>query len=67
MWLRLGDDEILNLHHVTSLKKIGNSSIEIRYMNPQAGRTVRFTSPEDRDAAFERVMENLIKLRLAMD
>ncbi|MCB1307223.1 MAG: hypothetical protein KDK30_03540 [Leptospiraceae bacterium] len=66
MWVRLGDEEILNLHHVLSIKKAGGN-LEVRYNNPTQNRTIRFSDPQDRDAAFERIMENLIKLRLAME
>jgi hypothetical protein len=67
MWLRLGNEEIINLSQVTSIKKGPQSMIEIRYPDPQFNRTVRFTADEERDAVFERIVENMIRLRLAME
>ncbi len=67
MWIRLGDGELLNLDHIISIKKGPQSTIELRYNNPAANRTVRFPMDQERDLVFERVVENMIKLRLAME
>lgn len=67
MWLRLGQSEILNLEHVTSIKRIDDLHIEIHYLDPQATRTIRFDAAHDCEAAFERMIENMIKLNLAME
>ncbi len=67
MWIRLGDNELLNMDHVISVKKSGQSTLEIRYMNAEANRTVRFRSDQERDLVFERVIQNMIALGLAME
>lgn len=67
MWLRVGDEEIINLEQVTSLRKGPGSTIEIRYPDPKFNRTVRFVQDEDRDAVFERIVDNMVKLRIAME
>ncbi|MCR9144749.1 MAG: hypothetical protein NXI24_21095 [bacterium] len=67
MWLRVGDEELINLTQVTSIKKGVQSTIEIRYPDPKFHRTVRFTADEDRDAVFERIVDNMVRLRIAME
>lgn len=67
MWLRLGNDEILNMEHVTSIKRSGDKDIEIYYLDPQATRTIHFEEAHYCEAAFERMVENMIKLNLAME
>lgn len=67
MWLRVGDEELINLEHVTSIKKAPPTMIEIRYPDSRQHRTVRFTAPEDRDAVFERIVDNMVRLRIAME
>lgn len=66
MWLRLGPDEIINLDHVTSIKRKGPTTLEVRYLDPQATRSIRFEDPQDCEAAFERLIENLVKMQAAM-
>ncbi|MBX7058578.1 MAG: hypothetical protein K1X75_10980 [Leptospirales bacterium] len=67
MWIRLGDNELLNLDHVISIKKGGQSTLEMRYANPDANRTVRFRTDQERDLVFERVIKNMVTLGLAME
>lgn len=67
LWIRLGEGELLNLAHVISLKKGPGNTIEIRYINPGANRTVRFQAPEERDEVFERIVENMRRLGLALE
>ncbi|MCB1174444.1 MAG: hypothetical protein KDK39_12810 [Leptospiraceae bacterium] len=66
MWLRLGADEIVNMDLIASIKRTGPLTIEIQYLAPQASRTIRFDEAHDCEAAFERVIENLSSLGLAM-
>lgn len=66
MWLRLGTDEILNMDMVTSIKRTGDFTIEIRYLDPQASRSIQFDNKDHCQAAFEKMIENLVKMGAAM-
>jgi hypothetical protein len=66
MWLRLGVDEIINLEHVLSIKKMDSSQIEIIFSGPERKKLVQFGDRNSRDAAFEGLVDNLIKLRVGM-
>ena len=52
---------------MASLKKGDKGTVEIRYTDTRLNRTVRFSSDEDRNAVFERIIENMVKLRMAME
>ena len=66
MWLRLGNEELINMDHVVSVKKGDDSSLEIVVQGFDHVRTLFFDHDEDRDLAFEKLVDNLIKLREAM-
>jgi hypothetical protein len=67
LWLRLGDGELINLAHARSIKKGPNSTIEI-YMDPVSGRRVLpFSGDEQRNEVFQKLVSNLIKMRLALE
>lgn len=66
MWLRLGEDEIINLEHVLSIKKIDTSQIEIIFSVPDRKKLVQFGDRSARDYAFEGLVDNLIKMRVGM-
>ena len=67
MWLRLGNDEIINLDHITSIKRVGKHTLEIRYLDPNATRTIQFETEAHCHAAFEKMIENLVSLNEAME
>ncbi len=67
MWLRLGDNEIINMNLVVSIKKGLKNSIEISFQGMAHAKVLPFQAKEERDAAFEKLVENLVKMRLAME
>ena len=67
MWLRLGNDELLNLEHCTSIKKIDPLVIELRYADPDQNREIHFEGEESCDLAFEHVIKNLVRMHKAME
>ena len=67
MWLRLGDNELINLDHVASVKKGLENTIDILFNDFNHSRKLPFDTKEARNEAFERIVENLVKLRDAME
>lgn len=67
MWIRLGGNEIVNLAHVASIRKGERLSIDIQFADFDHARILPFPTKEDRDAAFERLVDNLVKLGNAME
>ena len=67
MWLRLGDNEIINLEHVVSVKKGLQHTIDVTFDDFQNQRVLPFSDKESRDEAFEKLVGNLMKTRNAMD
>ena len=67
MWLRLGDNEMINLEYVASIKKGLENTIEIQFHDFNHARVLPFEEKDARNHAFERLVENLIKLRDAME
>lgn len=66
MWLRLGDGELINLAFAISIKKGDESTILIQ-MSGEGGRKVLpFPTEPHRDHTFEKLVENLSRLRLAL-
>jgi len=59
MWLLLGDTEIINLRHVSSVKKGADNLIEIYFEDFNHYRILPFPSEETRNAAFERLVRGL--------
>ncbi len=67
LWLRLGDGELINLAHARSIKKGPNATIEI-FMDPVSGRRVLpFPDDHQRDEIFQKLVNNLLKLRMALE
>ncbi|MBE7410646.1 MAG: hypothetical protein L6Q54_07170 [Leptospiraceae bacterium] len=65
MWLKLGDTEIINLDYVSTIKKNQKTpSIEIIYHDLNNIKSLPFSNTEDRDKAFQAIMENLSRMRL---
>ncbi len=67
MWIRLGSNEIVNLAHVAAIRKGDRHTIDIQFQDFDHARILPFPSKEERDAAFERLVENLVKLGTAME
>jgi len=67
MWLRLGDNELVNMEYVVSIKKGLNNSIEMHLSGNTQVKNIPFPNKESRDIAFERIVDNMVKLRLAME
>jgi len=67
MWLRLGENELINMDHVSSVKKGLEHTIDIHFRDFQHSRILPFPGREERDQAFERLVENLLRLGNAME
>jgi len=67
LWLRLGDNEIIQLDHAVSIKKLEPSGIEIAFLEPNGKRILSFPDAAERNRAFDRLIENLVKLRMALE
>ena len=67
MWLKLGEEELLNLDYCSSVRKEGSLSIELRYMDSSRNRAVRFEDEVSRNTAFERIVKNLVRMQKAME
>ncbi len=67
MWLKLGEEELLNLQHCNSIRKEGELTIELRYTDQTHNRIVHFDEETSRDTAFERIVKNLVRMQKAME
>ena len=67
MWLKLGEEELINLDKCTAIRKEENTSIALCYDEPSQNRVIHFEQEESRDLAFERVVQNLVRLQKAME
>ncbi|MBL8018152.1 MAG: hypothetical protein K8S54_09925 [Spirochaetia bacterium] len=67
LWLRLGDNELIQLDHVISIKKQEPQGIEMLFTEPNGKRILTFADQADRNRAFDRLIENLVKLRMALE
>ena len=67
MWLKLGDNELVNLNHVISIKKGVKNTIEIHYQGLSHAKVLPFSESDHRDRAFDRIIENLVKLGRALE
>ncbi|HMU82903.1 MAG TPA: hypothetical protein PKE49_03245 [Leptospiraceae bacterium] len=67
LWLRLGDNELVQLDHVVSIKKQEPQAIELTFLEPNGKRILTFPDPAERNRAFDRLLENLVKLRMALE
>ena len=66
MWLRLGEDEIVNLDHVVSIHKLEPAQIQILFTQADRKKLIQFGDRTARDYAFEGLLENLVKMRMGM-
>jgi len=65
MWLKLGDTEVINLDYISSIRKSPNKpSIEIIYHDLSNIKALNFPGEEERDRAFQAILENLSRMRL---
>ena len=65
MWLKLGDSEVINLDFVSTIKKNPDkSSIDIIYHDLNNIKSLPFRSNEDRDRAYNAILENLARMRI---
>ncbi|PJZ70799.1 hypothetical protein CH373_07760 [Leptospira perolatii] len=65
MWLKLGDTEVINLDYISSIKKnTASNSIEIIYHDFNHIKSLPFQDAEDRDRAYQAILENLSRMRL---
>lgn len=67
MWLRLGEEELVNLDKCSAVRKEKNTSISLCYTDSTQDRIIHFEEKEDRDLAFERIVQNLVRLQKAME
>lgn len=67
MWLRLGEDEMVNLSYAYSIKKGNAATIEVQLLGGRVQRVIPFPSEDERDLAFDKLLENLSRLRLALE
>ncbi|EMY78693.1 hypothetical protein LEP1GSC060_0506 [Leptospira weilii serovar Ranarum str. ICFT] len=65
MWLKLGDTEIINLDYISTIKKIpASNSIEIIYNDLNHIKSLPFRNAEERDRAYDAILENLSRMKL---
>ncbi|EKR62539.1 MULTISPECIES: hypothetical protein [Leptospira] len=65
MWLKLGDSEIINLDYISTIKKNSSSnSIEIVYNDLNHIKSLPFRNSEERDRAYDAILENLSRMKL---
>ena len=67
MWIKLGDNEMVNLDHIYSIKKGNDNNIEIRFMKGDYMKILPFGDPETRDRAFDRILKILVQLGIAIE
>ena len=66
MWLRLGDGEIINLAFARTIRKGDESTIVIEMSGDGTQKVIPFPTDPHRDHTFEKLVENLSRLRLAL-
>ncbi len=67
MWLKLGEEELVNLDHCTSIKINENFVIELRYANPSQNRVIQFSDEESCYQAFDNIVKNFVRIQKAME
>lgn len=68
MWLKLGKTEIINLEFVSTIKKIQNEPrLEIVYHDLKNIKSLSFNTNEERDKAFNAIIENLARVKLIFE
>ena len=63
MWLRLGDNELINLDFVASIKKSNDTTIEIYFSDFQHSRVLPFPNEPAREKAYQQLISNLLDRR----
>ena len=66
MWLQLGDNEIINLNHVTSIKKGTGHTIEISFTDTRTQKVIPFQSDESRDKTYSSLIASMVRLGIAL-
>ena len=66
MWLRLGDGEIINLAFARTIRKGDESTIVIEMSGEDGRKVLPFPTDPHRDQTFEKLVENLSRLRLTL-
>lgn len=67
MWLRLGDNEIINMEHVVFIRKGPENTIEFHFRESHHLKVVPFRTDGERDYMFDMFVGHLVKLRAAME
>ncbi len=67
MWIILGQEEIVNLDHCSSIKKGDENTIELCFPEPSKNRIIKFEEKIGRDLAFEKIIKNLVRLQQALE
>ena len=61
MWIRLGDNELINLNHVRSIRKGEENTMELHIRGLETPRKLPFETQEGRDDAFDNLFTSLVK------
>ncbi len=67
MWLKLGEEELVNLDYCVAIRKEGLHSIELSYQDASSNRIIDLSDEQSRNIAFDRVVKNLVRLQQAME
>ena len=67
MWLKLGEQELINLDHVSSIKKGEDDVLIIQFHGKEERRILPFPRTVDREAAFERIVRTLVRIGKAIE
>ncbi len=67
MWLRLGDNELVNMDRAVSVRKGPENTLEIHFPEAHQLKVIPFRSDGERDYAFDLLVNNLVKMRMAME
>jgi len=68
MWLKLGTTEIINLDYVSTVKKVTDrADITIVYHDLKNMKALSFNNFDDRDKAFEAIVQNLSRMKMIFE
>ena len=67
MWIILGQEELLNLDHCSSIKKGEGPVIELIFPDNTQNRIIQFEEKIQRDLAFEKIIKNFVRLEKALE
>ena len=68
MWLKLGKTEVINLDYVSAIRKNPETSgLDIVYHDLKNIKALSFGSAEERDKAFNAIIENLNRARMVFE